>query len=276
MLKDLLIYLPSYPRPVSRSALRRAVDFARRMEAHATCIVGETTVPPPVAFHPYGVDLETRLAERQREVHQTARSELAAFEEEASRVGLAHEGRIVKGAYGEEDDQLLAAARLHCLTVVPMPEDAEASADLVQTLVFEAGRPVLVLPESGSETFSLDDVVVAWDGTRAAARAVADAMPLLERAAKVRIVTVGRDKPLPEHGSAHDLATHLRRNGIEATPQEEERGSRSVGEALDQAAGKADLMVMGAFGHSRIRDFFLGGATRHVLRKPRRATLLSH
>lgn len=276
MLKDILIYLPSYPRPVSRSVLRRAVAFARRMEAHATCLVGGAAVPPPVAFHPYGVDLEKRLAERQGEVHETARGELAAFEEEASRAGLAHEGRIVKSAYSDEDDPVLAAARLHCLTVVPMPEDGEASADLVQTLVFEAGRPVLVLPEGASETFGLDDVVVAWDGTRAAARAVADAMPLLERAGKVRIVTVGRDKPLPEHGSAHDLATHLRRNGVEATAQEVERGSLSVGEALDQAAGPADLMVMGAFGHSRIRDFFLGSATRHMLKKPRRPTLLSH
>lgn len=276
MFKDILLPLPSWPRTAPRPALRRALDAARLLESHVTGLVNEPTLPLPVAFHPYSERFEIELNTRQSEAHETAVAELAAFEEEARRAGVSHEGRLVTLAAGVGWEPVVEYARLRDLTVVPFLDDDENSAELVQALVFESGRPVLVLPGDGGESFGLGRIVVGWDFSRAAARAVGDAMPLLQRAQEVRVVTVANDKQPPESASGPEFTAHLARNGVRAVLDEVERGGRSVGEALDAAAADADLLVMGAFGHSRIRDFFLGGATRHLLRKPRLPTLLSH
>mgnify|MGYP001230887226 CR=1 FL=1 len=274
MFKDILLPLPCHPTPAGPAALGRALEAARRLEAHVTGLVVEPTIPLPVAFRPYGAELERELGVRQAEVRAAARAGLAAFAEEARRAGLSHDGQTVTVADGAFD-AVVEHARLRGLTVAPFVSGDESHADLLQALIFESGRPVLILPEEG-EGFRLDRIVLAWDFGRAAARAVADAMPLMRQAKEVRIVTVLADKQAPASASGPELVAHLARNGVHATLNELERGRRGVGEVLEEAAGDADLMVMGAFGHSRIRDFFLGGATRHVLGNPRRPTLLSH
>lgn len=278
MFKDILLTLPSYPKPLPRTALRGAVEVGRLLEAHTTCLVSAPTIPLPLTFHPYSPELERQINERQDEVRAAALAELAAFEEEARRAGVAHAGQVVVAANDGFSEAIIEHARLRDLTVAPFVEGDEAHADLLQALIFDSGRPVLVLPGGAdARGFSLGRVVVAWDFSRAAARAAGDALPLLQRAEEVRVVTVSLDKPLPEETSGPEFAAHLARNGVANVVLEEvELGARTVGEAIDEATAIADLLVMGAFGHSRIRDFFLGGATRHVLRKPLVPTLLSH
>lgn len=275
MIKDILLPLPSYPKTASPNELRRAVDMARLLEAHLTGLVVETAVPMPVAFHPYSAELETQLRTRQSEVHAVAQAQLDAFEAEAGRAGIKRQGIIVKVPDGNTHPAM-DYARLRDLTVVPFITESQNCSDLVQALVFESGRPVLVMPESQQDTFSLDRIVVAWDASRAAVRAIGDAMPLLRRAKDVRVVTVNKDKVLPENATGTELAAHLARNGVKVTLQDLDRGNETVGKTLDKVAADADLLVMGAFGHSRIRDFFLGSATAHVLKNPLRPTLLSH
>jgi len=219
-------------------------------------------------------EMEKALGERQAEMRKAAQAELAIFADEARRAGLAHDGQavtIIDGSF----QTVVEHARLRGLTIAPFVADDAARADLIQALIFESGRPVLVLPQEG-EGFRLERIALAWDFGRAAARAVADAMPLLRQAREVRILTVLSDKQAPASASGPELTAHLARNGVHATFIELERGRRPVGEVLEEGAEDADLMVMGAFGHSRLRDFFLGGATRHVLDNPRRPTLLSH
>lgn len=275
MFKDVLLPLPSWPRTVTRPALRRAVGAARLLDAYAVCLVSEPTIPIPVAFHPYSAELERQLDTRQSEAHDMAMAQLAAFKEEAAAAGLAHEARLIPLPAGGIWQPVVERARLAGLSIVPFVEGDEGCAELVQALVFEAGRPVLVLPAEGGEELRLDKIVVGWDFSRAAARAVADALPLLRRAVDVRIVTVSNDKQLPENVTAPELIEHLARNGVDARFDLVERGG-SVGEALDKASEGADLLVIGAFGHSRLRDFFLGGATRHMLRKPLLPIFMSH
>ncbi|MBX9465306.1 MAG: universal stress protein [Aquamicrobium sp.] len=275
MIKDILLPLPSYPKTASPKGLRKAVDLARLLEAHLTGLVVETAVPMPVAFHPYSTELETQLKTRQNEVHSVAQSQLEAFEAEAERAGISRQGIIVKVAEGNTHPAI-DYARLRDLTVVPFIDGSQSCTDLVQALVFESGRPVMVMPEGKQETFSLDRIVVAWDASRASVRAVGDAMPLLRLAKDVRVVTVNKDKVLPENATGTELAAHLARNGVKVTLQDLDRGNETVGKTLDKVAADADLLVMGAFGHSRIRDFFLGSATAHVLKNPLRPTLLSH
>lgn len=277
MFKDILLTLPSFPRPAALATLQKAINLAASLGAHLTCAVTEPRIPLPVAFHPYSDELEKQLNARQREAHEIALSQMTAFEDEARRAGINHAAKVVTAADGSDIiDPIVDGARLFNLTLVPFLNDNEACADLVQALTFESGRPVLVLPENDQGPFKLDKVMVAWDGGRAAARAVADALPLLQRAGEVKVVTVSKDKLLPQTATGTELATHLTRNGVKVTLEEIEKNGRSVGQILDDAAADADLVVMGAFGHSRIRDFFMGGATTHVLKAPKRPTLLSH
>lgn len=277
MYKDILLALPAWPKAASGKAIRKAVNVAHVLDAHLTCTIAEPRVSIPVAFHPYSRDLERLLDTRQKDVRDAAQTELDAFETTAEAAGLSHEGHILKVSDGSDaPDPIIDFARLRDLSIVPAVADDTATADLVQALIFETGRPVLLLPDNDEDSFSLDRVVVAWDGGRPAARAVADAMPLLQRAKEVVIVTVQKDKALSPIASGAELAAHLARNGVKATHQSVDKGNRFVGEVLDAATADADLVVMGAFGHSRIRDFFMGGATAYVLKKTLRPTLLAH
>ena len=119
---------------------------------------------------------------------------------------------------------------------------------------------------------------MAWDFSRAAARAVADALPILELAKKVRIVTVTREKALDSKRSPEELAKNLARHGIDVVVDEVDSGGNPIGSVLESyiVSHKADLLVMGAFGHSRLREFVLGGATQSLLSKPPLPILFSH
>lgn len=277
MLKDILLALPAWPDTATPAAVEKAADIAKFLDSHLNCIIAEPRVPMPISRRPYGPQLEKLLGERQSEARNSAVAQKAAFEDTASRAGILSTARIAKVADGSQmSDMFVEQARLRDLTIMPFVADNDASRDMVQALVFESGRPVLVLPQDSQAGFRLDKVVVAWDGGRSAARAVGDALPLLQRAGDVRIISIANDKQMPDEASGAELAVSLARNGVKVTFEEIEKGRRSVGEALAEASGGADLVVMGAFGHSRIRDFFLGGATLHTLRKPLRPTLLSH
>src|SRR6476661_2658224 len=149
------------------------------------------------------------------------------------------------------------------LTIVPVPESYDQW--YAEAVIFGSGRPVLVLPEvPRARPFELGTVAVAWDFSRAAARAISDAMPLLEKARKVRIVTVTNEKRLDSKHSGEALARNLARHGI--------------GEVLEAytVSHRIDLLVMGADGHPRWRQFILGGATKSLLSKPPLPIMFSH
>lgn len=277
MYKDILFALPAWPKPASQKAVGKAVEVAKVLDARVTCAIAEPRVPFPVAFHPYSQELGRLLDERQQQAHDAAQAVLDTFERAADAAQLSREGHIMKvgdGSYMPEP--VVEFARLRDLVIVPSIAGDLATDELIQALIFEAGRPVMVLPDDDEETFRLERVVVAWDGSRAAARATTDAMPLLRLAKEVVVLAIQKDKALSQIASGAELAAHLVRHGVSATYRPVDRGNRFVGEVLDAAAADADLVVMGAFGHSRIRDFFMGGATDYVLKSPLRPTLLSH
>jgi nucleotide-binding universal stress UspA family protein len=172
---------------------------------------------------------------------------------------------------------LAVRARTYDLTIVP----AYGQADLIPTaegLIFSSGRPVLLLPRPSAASHRLDRIVVGWDGSRPAARALADALPLLAAASFVRIVTILGEKPLEAGSGLSDARRHLLAHRIECETRDvDARGSNAGNVLLEYAQeAEADLLVMGAFGHSRARQFVLGGATRSVLANPCLPVLLSH
>lgn len=256
--------------------MARAVELAALMDGHLTGAVGAPHLAQPVSFHPFGKDGAADLARRQTGVDTAAAELVARFRAIAGKAGIGHAAVTQQIEEGGAADAVVATARLYDLAVLATGRtDEDHDHEVARALMFDAGRPLVLMPAQDG-ALSLDRIVVAWDFGRAAARALADAMPLLRRAASVELVVVTSDKDMPGADGAETLIANLARGGVRARLREVDRGSGSVGEAIDAAAEGAGMLVMGAFGHSRMRDLVLGGATLHVLKNTRRPTLLSH
>jgi nucleotide-binding universal stress UspA family protein len=204
------------------------------------------------------------------------------FVEAAKRAGLAFGWRFLEAA---EPLGAAALARPYDLVLAGQadPDDPEASfsGKFPESLVMDAGRPVLLLPRSAHDpSFAIRRVLVAWNGSREAARAVGDAMPLLRRAEAVRVVSA--ESASGERDGARlpevDVAAWLARHGVRSELASVLRDERDVGAWLLSTANDfdADLIVAGAYGHSRIREFVLGGVTRTLLRSMAVPVLMSH
>lgn len=275
-IKDVLLTLTSYPDPTPVSVIDRAVSFASALDAHVAAISCDVHVQIPGSFLSFGAAGAIAAHEGQRS-HDSAQDLLAAFEAAAQRAGLLHEIIHEKSLSYRVPERLAEYARLRDLTIVSVPESYDQW--YAEAIIFGSGRPTLVVPETvPSGRFELNTVVVAWDFSRSAARAVADAIPVLEKARTVRIVTVTHEKVIGTRHSSEELAKNLSRHGIDVVIDQVHAAGRPIGEVLNRetAACKADLLVMGAFGHSRFREFILGGATQSMLSKPLLPILFSH
>ncbi len=147
-------------------------------------------------------------------------------------------------------------------------------------MALAVGRPVLVVPYAGRFEACGRRVLVAWNASRAATRAVNDAMPLLAGAETVTVLCVDPDEDRRAHGDVPgaDVAVHLARHGVKARVESTASGGIGVGNAVLSRASDigADLLVMGAYGHTRVRELLLGGATRTILESMTVPVLLSH
>jgi nucleotide-binding universal stress UspA family protein len=276
-IKDILLTLESYPDPTSVGAIDRAVSLASRLGAHIAAISCEVHVEIPGSFLSGAGHVGAVVAGEAQKSKRSAQDLLAAFEASAQKSGVLHEIIHDRCLTTDLPGLLVDYARLRDLTIVPAPESADQWH--AEALIFGAGRPVLVLPEtSSSAEIELNRVVVAWDFSRAAARAVSDAIPLLEKAREVCILTVTREKDIASRRSSSELARNLARHGIDVIAEDVDAGGQPIGNVLatQLAARKADLLVMGAYGHTRFREFILGGATRSILSRPPVPVLLSH
>jgi nucleotide-binding universal stress UspA family protein len=185
---------------------------------------------------------------------------------------------------GEAGEVAVLHARYADLAIVgqrdPDDEALGSTGDLPERIALAAGRPVLVVPYAGTFAAVGQRVLVAWNAGREATRAVNDALPLLEGAAKVTVLAVNPGGGIHGHGDVPgaDIALHLARHGVRAEASALTSGDVDVGALLlSQAADlDADLIVMGAYGHSRLRELVLGGATREILRSMTVPVLLSH
>jgi nucleotide-binding universal stress UspA family protein len=269
--KDILVYAASYPQPTSETLISEAVGLAEFLRARLTLVVGDPDPIRPISFYR---SMQAIEAER-RGISQVAQGSLKHFKEEARRRAVAHGGEIVTHTGEDVIPSLLERARIRDLAILPFSREDKGWAAVAERLIFESGRPVLLMPAASSRSPGFRRIVVAWDSSRAAARALGDSMPLLQRAEQVRLVTVVRGEVIA-NSRLEDVARHLSHHDVSAAVQTIEAGGRTIGEALASVAAESDLLVMGAFGHSRMRDFVLGGATRHMLREPPVPIFLSH
>jgi len=158
------------------------------------------------------------------------------------------------------------------------PKNGTVEELIAESALFESGRPVIVVPYIQKAPLKLDRVMVCWDGSRAATRAIADAMPLLERAGQVELVIAGKERGKRDEIPGADMGQHLARHGLTVDVKRVSGGDIDVADALLSHAADAtiDFVVMGGYGHSRLREFVLGGVTRSILRAMTAPTLLSH
>lgn len=285
--KDILVALDSAP--AARGRIELAAALAERFGAHLIGLHAALGAEAPRRhgyFDYFDHSLLDPLYREYREkIEAEAERARALFEEIASRHGVSAEWRTASG-YPSEVTAL--NGRYVDLIVLGQldPDDPQAMLfrPLPEEVALGVGRPILVVPYAGSWKEIGRRVLVGWDASREATRAVNDAMPLLAGAQTVTILAVDPADGPADHGAGHgevpgaDIALHLARHGVRATTEATVSAGIGAGNALLSRASdlEADLLVMGAYGHSRVRELLLGGATRTVLESMTLPVLMAH
>jgi len=261
-----------------------AMALARTFQAH---LVALSVLPPVIVATSGGlpaVPPYTVVVDEHRDAYrQQAERMQQAFETIDGGQGLTLEWRLDDAGEQPVADAVLKHGRCTDLIIAGQTDPAWSGShmlDVGDRLAMESGRPVLLIPNAGQNTTTGKRIVVAWNGRREAARAVFDALPLLRRAEDVEIVEVAA----PGEGDAvaartsGELSQALLRHGMRCVAKTAADTESNVGRALllHVAGHRADLLVMGCYGHSRLREFVFGGATRHVLQHMTVPVLMSH
>jgi nucleotide-binding universal stress UspA family protein len=280
-LKDILVHLDTTPRSAVR--LELAAQLAVQHNAHLTAI---HVIDIPSASYFYGAAMPfvpanpDEIVDRIRaEATEAAGPVETAFRDCLRRNALEGEWRL---AEGPPPATVALHARYADLVVVGQPNrDQPQDADAVTvSTVMTSGRPVLAVPFAGQFTSIGEHVLVAWNASREAARAVNDALPLLLNAKQVTVLAINPRRGVGGHGDvpAADIALHLARHGLKAEAAHTVATDIADGEALLSYAADvgADLIVAGAYGHSRARELVFGGVTRTLIAEMTAPVLLSH
>src|SRR6185437_6279746 len=208
-IKDVLFTLTSYPKPTPVSVIEDAVSFASSLGAHIAALACEARVEIPGTFLSSSlVDVAGIAAGEARKSLKNAQDLLASFESAAEKAGLPHEKILERCVTYKVSDTFVEYSRLRDLTIISVSESYDQW--YAEAVIFGSGKPTLVLPERHrAKSFELKTVMVAWDFSRTAARAIADAMPVLEMTPRVRVVTVLNEKTLDTKHSAEEVEKNL-------------------------------------------------------------------
>jgi len=225
--------------------------------------------------------IPTDLIEVQREENsKTAKAAVARFEAAAAAAGISAESRIVDASVAGAADLFGRIARRFDIAVVGQARREQGASEelLIEGTLFGSGRPVVVVPYIQKEGLKLDRALICWDGSRPAARAIADAIPFLERAKAVEIVVVTGERDKSGEITGKNMRRHLARHGIETEIKHITAGSVGPQTAIlaHAADSGANFIVLGGYGHSRLREFILGGVTRSILKSMPVPVLMSH
>jgi nucleotide-binding universal stress UspA family protein len=279
--KHLLLQLSSYLEATPRSSIEWAVQFGELLGSQISVLTFEIDIHVPA--NPLALpllDVPGMVDAEESKSLSHARDVVNVFQAAAEKHGVAFEHFIERTAPAHIPDLVVEVARLRDLTIIPHGGPATFQQPITETVIFESGRPVLIVPAEikWKGSARLDTISIAWDFSRPAARALGDALPLLQRAKTVRVVTVVNEKTIETRRRGSDLARHLAVHGIEVTIDEIDAAGNSIGDVLGGYAvdRELDLLVMGAYGHSRLREFILGGATRSIISNPPSPVFLSH
>lgn len=281
MYRDLL--LPTTGTPGDANALDAAVLLASAFGAHLAVL--ETVNLPMFVSSPWGFVPDTLLTELYAELNATGKANVENLRARLGREEISCEVRLADAKFVSRARCIAMQARHVDLCVVTgavaqAPFDGEIAEATFAAMLFESGRPVLMVPPHHPMQWPLRHAVVAWRPTREAARALHDALPLLLRAESVDVVAVEPEPGESRYGDlpGADIGEHLARHGLRVNVVDLERGTGTVAGALLRHAAEtgAQLLVVGGYGHSRLREWILGGTTDDLMRSMHLPVLFSH
>jgi nucleotide-binding universal stress UspA family protein len=259
--------------------LKNALALASRNSTHLIGLHGEYAPVPSVG--PLGTP-DPGFIQAEIDIAQQRSKKLKAlFDEMVRREQVSSEWRAVSG-YAPEGGSVARIARACDLVMVQQhdPDDPSPRNPDIQTLLFETGRPLLIIPYAINADMAFRRILVAWNGTGPAARATFDALPFIRAAENVDILCIDpRDTEDKDYAvSGADIAEALARHGARVSLSGQHSGGIPAGEAIENALAdsRADLLVMGAFSQPWLKQFLFGGATRTLLNSMPTATLMSH
>lgn len=276
---DRIAYIPlnTHPEAASDDAILGAISCAGALGCRVHVSTFSVDIPPVASpLGGYLINVEGMA----RVVEDRSRAEckrLQALVEETGSLGLGVSVTSHEVIMGGAPSSAATEARYFDLSLVPWSAETVATQDMVQSLVFGSGLPVILVPSTTAKG-TVDHIAIAWDESRVAARALGDALRILPSGGKVSVLTVQDEKELNGPGLAQTLASSLNLRGYESRAVDLTQDGRSIATALQDAAlaEGAQLLAMGGFGHSRLRDFILGGATKGVLADLRLPVLFAH
>ena len=252
-----------------------AMALAAQFGANATVTASAVSELPAGYMLEGGRVLIEEMQNRDRE---TVVGALGKFVDDARSSGVVAETVPLEGVVADLERSVAELGRHFDMSVIGQPQPGDGRMVLIESLLFGSGRPVLIVPYAFRDTHKLDTVLVAWNGGKEAARAIAGAMPILKQAKSVQVISIVE----PKKRDAVDLpgfniTRHLARKGVNAElkriTSDLDPGNTLLSHAADEGA---DLLVMGAYGHSRWREMLLGGATREILQSMTLPVLMSH
>ncbi len=270
------LLLPLTGTAAGEAALTTALTVARMWDAHLTALhvrVDSRDVAPLAGEGLSGAMIEEMMSATEKESTDRSNAVRAMFDRFVAAHGVTIAEPFSPGATanfasvtGREEDLVAQLARLADLTVVPHPESGDdvSSSDALHAVLFDSGRPVLIAPQKAGPAIGTR-ICIAWNGTAESAAAVQFAIPWMQRAEAVRVRSA--DENQRRGPGAADLLGYLALHGIRPEVAQFRPVDRDVGRGMLAAAREfgADLLAMGAYSHSRLRQLILGGVTRHVL-----------
>jgi nucleotide-binding universal stress UspA family protein len=276
MIKDILVSLPVGR--FSGNAVNYAISVAAAFNAHLTGVafVHEPFVPGSV----FGGAATGFVATYRAEVEKAAKAAVTNFEDATRRAGVSATSQELEAALADLDALFTQVTRRFDLSVVGQIEPGKDTFEVMfpETALFGSGRPVLVVPYIQKTEMKLDRTLICWDGSRAAARAIGDAMPFLVRTKSVDVLSVMKSGTARGELAGADIAHHLARHNLKVDFKHIVANDQDIGNTILSTAADldSDMIVMGGYGHSRLREFVLGGATRAVLNAMTIPVLMSH
>ena len=276
MIKDIVVNLSI--NKASDPAGDYAVSVASAFDAHLTGIA--FIYDPIVPISGTGYIPAEVIELQQADNEAAAKTAVDRFAEATRRAGLSAEPLSLTASLAGAGDQFGRIARRFDLAIVGQAEPEASSVDeiVAETTLFESGRPVILVPYIQKAPLKLDNVMVCWDGSRPSTRAIADAMPFLTKAGGVEIVIITNERGKQAEIEGADMGQHLARHGLKVDVHRITGGNIDVADALLSHAAdlSADFMVMGGYGHSRLREFVLGGVTHSIFKSMTIPVLMSH
>ncbi|MGR7993743.1 universal stress protein [Xanthobacter sp. ZOL 2024] len=275
-IKSVLIGMTEEGDEVSAAALSYGLSLAQQAGAHATIqaaslkvVVGNTFVSSVAS---------SLVADHNRRLNALASSLAERARGDAQAQGVSCSVETLQLSYGQLVDTFVAQARVHDIAVLNAQRaSVDADRGLIEALLFDSGRPLIVVPP-GWDSFKHRRVLIAWDASARAARAVNDAMPILRSAEAVEVVAIATEKQLAKTVPGAEIAPHLARHGVHVNVKDLVVQEGGIEATLREQASLfgADLLVMGAFNHSLMQEWVLGGVTQSLLKDSSIPLLMSY